>query len=52
MATSAPAPEVRRTPAPTRRKRTMGLWMATALVIGNMIGSCERETRVRAGVRT
>ena len=32
---SAPASE--RSPAPL--KRTMGLWMATALVVGNMIGS-------------
>jgi hypothetical protein len=52
MATTARAPEVRRTPAPTSRKRTTGLWMATALVIGNMIGSGERGRRVRAGVRT
>ena len=27
------------TPAPPKLKRSMGLWMATALVVGNMIGS-------------
>jgi len=26
-------------PAPRRLKRSMGLWMATALVVGNMVGS-------------
>jgi APA family basic amino acid/polyamine antiporter len=26
-------------PAPRKLKRSMGLWMATALVVGNMIGS-------------
>jgi APA family basic amino acid/polyamine antiporter len=39
MAATLAAPEVSPAPAPTTRKRTMGLWMATALVIGNMIGS-------------
>lgn len=39
MAATASAPEVRPGPARSTRKRTMGLWMATALVIGNMIGS-------------
>src|ERR1051326_1401001 len=29
----------RRGPAEPRLKRSMGLWMATALVVGNMVGS-------------
>jgi len=38
MAATAPAPaEIRA--APPKLKRTIGLWMATALVVGNMIGS-------------
>jgi len=36
--TVAPAPPEGR-PAPPKLKRTIGLWMATALVVGNMIGS-------------
>src|SRR3954451_8034146 len=38
MAATAPAPARERTAAPKLR-RTIGLWMATALVVGNMIGS-------------
>jgi APA family basic amino acid/polyamine antiporter len=38
MAATAPAP-VESSPAPPKLKRTIGLWMATALVVGNMIGS-------------
>lgn len=41
MAVSTPAADLRQAaPAPRPRlKRSMGLWMATALVIGNMVGS-------------
>ena len=41
MAVSTPAADLRHAaPAPRPRlKRSMGLWMATALVIGNMVGS-------------
>src|SRR4051794_26794187 len=38
MAVTTPAPAEVRT-APPKLKRTIGLWMATALVVGNMIGS-------------
>lgn len=38
-ATAAPAPAESRSAAPPKLKRTIGLWMATALVVGNMIGS-------------
>src|SRR3954452_19101624 len=38
MAATAPAPAASRA-APPKLKRTIGLWMATALVVGNMIGS-------------
>jgi APA family basic amino acid/polyamine antiporter len=38
MAVTASAPAEPR-PAPPKLKRTIGLWMATALVVGNMIGS-------------
>lgn len=38
MAATAPAP-VEAGQAPPKLKRTIGLWMATALVVGNMIGS-------------
>jgi hypothetical protein len=38
MAATAPAP-VASQAAPPKLKRTIGLWMATALVVGNMIGS-------------
>jgi basic amino acid/polyamine antiporter, APA family len=38
MAATAPAPAESRT-SPPKLKRTLGLWMATALVVGNMIGS-------------
>ncbi len=38
MAATAPAPAETRE-APPKLKRTIGLWMATALVVGNMIGS-------------
>lgn len=37
--TAAPAPAESRPPAPPKLKRSIGLWMATALVVGNMIGS-------------
>lgn len=37
-ATAAPVPVEDRS-APPKLKRTIGLWMATALVVGNMIGS-------------
>jgi len=33
------ATDVTHAPARKRSRRKMGLWMATALVIGNMIGS-------------
>lgn len=43
MAVATPAADLRRTPPPAlpapRLKRSMGLWMATALVVGNMVGS-------------
>jgi APA family basic amino acid/polyamine antiporter len=38
MAATAAAPAESR-PSPPKLKRTLGLWMATALVVGNMIGS-------------
>src|SRR3954454_7747227 len=38
MAATIPAPVETRAAAP-KLKRTIGLWMATALVVGNMIGS-------------
>src|SRR4051812_50030899 len=38
MAATIPAPVETRAAAPKLR-RTIGLWMATALVVGNMIGS-------------
>jgi APA family basic amino acid/polyamine antiporter len=42
MAVATPAVRVRRPPSTQSRprlKRSMGLWMATALVVGNMVGS-------------
>ena len=39
MAIATPTIRTRRTASKPRLKRSMGLWMATALVVGNMVGS-------------
>src|SRR5262245_3754753 len=39
MAATARVPAKSRAASPPKLKRTIGLWMATALVVGNMIGS-------------
>jgi hypothetical protein len=44
MAVATPAVDARRTPSSPskpRLKPPMGLWMATAPVVGNMVGSAE-----------
>jgi len=42
MAATASAPEARTAPARATRKRTMGLWMATAFAFANLVRALPR----------